>query len=135
MSGWSSHASRIQMRGVGTTPRPRLVNMREYWQSHWNMGTREGLDCAKMRRVGPLGDGGKVLCFDAVPGPSEPCFVLSVGVGGLVGGLGEQGVFFQIYVCLSLCSKLGVLGGGLGWPRWAMRLPPPPPTHSLLSGL
>ena len=63
-------------------PPPRIVNMREYWQSHWNMGTQEGLDCAKMRRVGPSGDGGKMVCLDMVPEPSAPCFVLSVGVGG-----------------------------------------------------
>lgn len=58
------------------------VDMRAFFQNHWNPGTYEGYDCARMRRVGPRGDGGKTVCFDAVPAPDEPCFVLSVGVGG-----------------------------------------------------
>ena len=58
------------------------VNMREYFQGNWNMGTHEGIDCARMRRVGPAGDGGKMVCYDAIPPASQPCFVLSVGVGG-----------------------------------------------------
>ena len=58
------------------------TNMREYFQSHWNPGTFEGFDCARMRRVGPPGDGGKMVCYDAIPMPPSECFVLSVGVGG-----------------------------------------------------
>jgi hypothetical protein len=68
-------------RGVGSHLVPRL-NMREYFQGHWNPGTDVGADCARMRRVGPSGDGGKMVCFDAVPKAGEECFVLSVGVGG-----------------------------------------------------
>ena len=35
-----------------------------------------------MRRVGPSGDGGKMVCFDAAPALEEPCLIVSVGVGG-----------------------------------------------------
>ena len=58
---------------------------RAYFQEHWHPGTDAGADCARMHRTGPPGDGGKMICLDAVPAPSEPCFVLSVGVGGLPG--------------------------------------------------
>jgi len=61
------------------------VNMREYFQGNWNPGTWEGADCLRQRRVGPLGDGGKMLCYDAAPKPMEPCHVISVGVGGAPG--------------------------------------------------
>ncbi|KAL1498732.1 hypothetical protein AB1Y20_014042 [Prymnesium parvum] len=84
----AAHASllaRLQrMRGASVPPKLR-VNMREYFQSNWNAGTPAGADCGRMRRVGPAGDGGKAVCFDALPPPSEPCFVLSVGVGGSPG--------------------------------------------------
>ena len=56
--------------------------MREHMQGHWNPGTYEGYDCAHPRRIGPSGDGGKMVCLDAVPTAPAPCFVLSVGVGG-----------------------------------------------------
>jgi hypothetical protein len=70
------------MGGQASTLAYRQPNMREYFQEHWNPGTHEGADCERVRRFGPSGDGGKVVCFDAVPRTSEPCFVLSVGVGG-----------------------------------------------------
>ncbi|KAL1498733.1 hypothetical protein AB1Y20_014043 [Prymnesium parvum] len=71
--------------GFSSSPPSPLVNMREYFQSNWNVGTPAGADCGRIRRVGPAGDGGKNVCFDALPPPSEPCFVLSVGVGSNVG--------------------------------------------------
>ena len=61
------------------------VNMRTYFQGNWNPGTFVGADCADcahMWRVGPDGDGGKMVCFDDVPRPPAPCNVVSVGVGG-----------------------------------------------------
>jgi len=60
----------------------RFANMREYFQGHWNAGTNVGYDCARMRRFGPEGDGGKVVCIDALPEAAAPCNVISVGVGG-----------------------------------------------------
>jgi hypothetical protein len=56
--------------------------LRSYLQGNWNPGTNEGADCAHMRRIGPNGDGGKMVCFDILPKVYEECFVLSVGVGG-----------------------------------------------------
>ena len=56
-----------------------------YFQGNWNPGTFVGADCADcahMWRVGPDGDGGKMVCFDDVPRPPAPCNVVSVGVGG-----------------------------------------------------
>jgi len=82
-----AHANAVAMamqhrrHGVHTPMMPG-VNMREYFQSHWNVGTPEGADCQRVRRIGPRGDGGKLLCLDAIPPPGTPCSVISVGVGG-----------------------------------------------------
>ena len=56
--------------------------MRAYFQNLWHPGTAEGYDCSVMRRVGAIGDGGKMVCIDELPAADEPCFVLSVGIGG-----------------------------------------------------
>ena len=93
MTPWEARRQTSMAPRTNIVPRPDAtiyranvaVNMREYFQGHWNVGTYEGMDCAQMRRVGADGDGGKVVCWDAVPAPSEPCFVLSVGVGGAPG--------------------------------------------------
>ena len=58
------------------------MSMRAYFQNQWHPGTAEGYDCALMRRMGAAGDGGKMVCLDALPAADRPCFVLSVGVGG-----------------------------------------------------
>uniref|UniRef100_A0A7S4C3J4 Methyltransferase domain-containing protein n=1 Tax=Chrysotila carterae TaxID=13221 RepID=A0A7S4C3J4_CHRCT len=55
--------------------------MRQYFQSHWHPGTPDGADCAHVRRFGAQGDGGKLVCLDAVPSPPSPCYVLSIGHG------------------------------------------------------
>ena len=64
---------------------PHGSKRREFWQGHWHPGMRGGCDCARARRIGPDGDGGKMVCVDAVPAPPEACLVVSVGVGGLPG--------------------------------------------------
>ena len=56
--------------------------MRRYFQREWNAGTAAALDCARVKRVGDRGDGGKLVCLDAMPPPTTPCRVVSVGAGG-----------------------------------------------------
>ena len=61
------------------------VDMSEYFQANWYPRTEDGADCAQMRRLGPRGGGGKMLCLDVIPRPEEPCRVVSVDTGSNFG--------------------------------------------------
>ncbi|EOD38408.1 hypothetical protein EMIHUDRAFT_446923, partial [Emiliania huxleyi CCMP1516] len=61
------------------------TDLRAYFQRSWNTATAEGYDCTRPRRFGPSGDGGKVVCLDAMPPAAEPCFMLSIGYGSDAG--------------------------------------------------
>ncbi len=75
----------VPVRKVATPFRPvRMVdpyNILQYFESKWNTGTPDGIDCNHVIRVGPRGDGGKLVCADAMPSPGQPCRVVSVGLG------------------------------------------------------
>ena len=61
---------------------PRHIFLSTFWHMHWNVQSPEGVHCENQRRIGPLGDGGKMLCLDAQVRPSDPCSIVTVGVGG-----------------------------------------------------
>ena len=57
---------------------------RAYLQSLWHPGAPGGSSCAELKRLGPPGDGGKILCAPAklLAQSSSECHVLSVGSNG-----------------------------------------------------
>ena len=85
---------------------------RSYLQKNWHPGISGAMDCGLVRRIGPAGDGGKAICLDSFPsGVNDPCFVLSVGVGGLPNqppdfGFEEVRFVSYLFLCTHFLSKL-----------------------------